>query len=223
MHGCSGAWLCLLFVKMSGQRWAALRNMSDLLHPVWPAPCPLRRSRITSPPLSTAVTPSPGCCTRKTQPSSGVAAAGWVQPHGSKCCCCCCCRPMQHLRAAPARHTGPAKHRASGALCPASPPARSWNLLNEPRCKYCGPEAVDSWFGEIAAHLKVSESSRATGWLFSGAAGMLRAFVPAQPFACPHASNSPCCDALCRAAAAAAVPAERGPQPSGDHWGGGLL
>lgn len=33
----------------------------------------------------------------------------------------------------------------------------SWNLLNEPRCKYCGPEVVDSWFGEIAAHLKVSE------------------------------------------------------------------
>ncbi|KAI3433786.1 hypothetical protein D9Q98_003591 [Chlorella vulgaris] len=29
-----------------------------------------------------------------------------------------------------------------------------WNLLNEPRCKYCGTEAVDSWYGEMAAHLK---------------------------------------------------------------------
>jgi hypothetical protein len=38
---------------------------------------------------------------------------------------------------------------------PAHMPPRSWNLINEPRCKYCGPEAVDSWVGEMAAHLKV--------------------------------------------------------------------
>ena len=32
---------------------------------------------------------------------------------------------------------------------------RSWNLINEPRCKYCGTEAINSWVGEMAAHLKV--------------------------------------------------------------------
>ncbi|KAL6766264.1 hypothetical protein ACKKBG_A35330 [Auxenochlorella protothecoides x Auxenochlorella symbiontica] len=30
----------------------------------------------------------------------------------------------------------------------------SWNMLNEPRCKYCGPEAVTEWYHDIAAHLK---------------------------------------------------------------------
>ncbi|PSC67829.1 Mannan endo-1,4-beta-mannosidase 1 [Micractinium conductrix] len=34
------------------------------------------------------------------------------------------------------------------------PTIMSWNLLNEPRCKYCGTEAIDSWYGDMAAHLK---------------------------------------------------------------------
>ena len=30
----------------------------------------------------------------------------------------------------------------------------SWNLLNEPRCKYCGPDAVNGWTAAAAAALK---------------------------------------------------------------------
>ena len=33
----------------------------------------------------------------------------------------------------------------------------SWDLLNEPRCKYCPPAAVDAWYGALADHVKVSE------------------------------------------------------------------
>ena len=31
------------------------------------------------------------------------------------------------------------------------------NVLNEPRCSYCGPEAVDGWIGEMSAYLKVGQ------------------------------------------------------------------
>ncbi|KAL4451865.1 hypothetical protein ABPG75_007527 [Micractinium tetrahymenae] len=33
------------------------------------------------------------------------------------------------------------------------------NLMNEPRCKYCTAEPVDSWYGEMAAHLKSVDPS----------------------------------------------------------------
>ena len=33
-------------------------------------------------------------------------------------------------------------------------PQHSWNLLNEPRCKYCGPDAVNGWTAAAAAALK---------------------------------------------------------------------
>lgn len=34
------------------------------------------------------------------------------------------------------------------------------NVLNEARCSYCGPEAVDSWIGEMSAYLKVAVIAR---------------------------------------------------------------
>ncbi|KAI7844213.1 hypothetical protein COHA_002347 [Chlorella ohadii] len=40
------------------------------------------------------------------------------------------------------------------SVAPVHPTLHSWNIMNEPRCKYCGPEAVDSWYGEMADHLR---------------------------------------------------------------------
>ena len=34
------------------------------------------------------------------------------------------------------------------------------NVLNEARCSFCGPEAVDSWIGEMSAYLKVAVIAR---------------------------------------------------------------
>lgn len=89
----------------------------------------------------------------------------------------------------------------------------SWNVMNEPRCKYCGPEAVDSWYGELADHLKASTPAASArcggappqahgpGGAYGSAAGAL-AFLP---------TPSHCCAA------------ERGPQPLDYDRGGGLL
>ncbi|KAL4450094.1 hypothetical protein ABPG77_010763 [Micractinium sp. CCAP 211/92] len=46
------------------------------------------------------------------------------------------------------------KNTLTGVLYRDDPTIFSWNLMNEPRCKYCGPEAVDGWYGELSAHLK---------------------------------------------------------------------
>lgn len=54
------------------------------------------------------------------------------------------------------------------------------NLMNEPRCKYCGPEAVDGWYGELSAHLKVS----GPGW------GPFPTALPLCSEVCTHATSS---------------------------------
>ncbi|KAL4432447.1 hypothetical protein ABPG77_001746 [Micractinium sp. CCAP 211/92] len=46
------------------------------------------------------------------------------------------------------------RNSITGVLYRDDPTIFSWDLLNEPRCKYCGPEAVDSWYAEMSAHLK---------------------------------------------------------------------
>ncbi|PRW57442.1 Transmembrane 9 superfamily member 4 isoform B [Chlorella sorokiniana] len=46
------------------------------------------------------------------------------------------------------------RNSITGVLYRDDPTIFSYNIMNEPRCKYCGPEAVDSWYGEMADHLK---------------------------------------------------------------------
>ena len=46
------------------------------------------------------------------------------------------------------------KNSITGVAYRDDPTIFSWNLLNEPRCKYCGPEAVTEWYHDIAAHIK---------------------------------------------------------------------
>lgn len=70
------------------------------------------------------------------------------------------------------------------------------NVLNEPRCVNCDPSAIDSWIGEMSAHLKARRTPVCTGrgpcllhWLLAAAWGPaalrraacpLKAFQPAQ-------------------------------------------
>lgn len=51
------------------------------------------------------------------------------------------------------------KNTINGRLYREDPTIFSWNLLNEPRCKYCGPEAVTEWYTDIAAHIKSVDSN----------------------------------------------------------------
>ncbi|KAL4437017.1 hypothetical protein ABPG75_004156 [Micractinium tetrahymenae] len=46
------------------------------------------------------------------------------------------------------------RNSITGVLYRDDPTIFSWDLLNEPRCKYCGTQAVDSWYGDMSAHLK---------------------------------------------------------------------
>ncbi|KAL4452410.1 hypothetical protein ABPG75_008072 [Micractinium tetrahymenae] len=46
------------------------------------------------------------------------------------------------------------RNTLTGVLYRDDPTIFSWNLMNEPRCKYCGPEPVDGWYGDMAAYLK---------------------------------------------------------------------
>lgn len=69
---------------------------------------------------------------------------GWV----------CCWQWAQRQRSLPILLSADAAH--SPPSCNSkSPLLFSWNLMNEARCKGCGPEPIDSWVGKIAAHVKV--------------------------------------------------------------------
>lgn len=78
------------------------------------------------------------------------------------------------------------------------------NVLNEPRCSYCGPEAVDSWIGDMLAFLKVGSGGCAAG-AYGWPGGLGRKYLPMQavelhgctgcllPFcAPPPAASNPC-------------------------------
>lgn len=42
----------------------------------------------------------------------------------------------------------------SGLRYTDDPTIFAWDLLNEPRCKYCGPDAVNGWYHELARYMK---------------------------------------------------------------------
>jgi hypothetical protein len=156
------------------------------------------RSRATSQRWSTGETQSQACCTERIQPSSGGKErrqAGarrsclWL-PEALGAASGCGWHSMLPL-------TGRIWRACLPLHCPAQMhllPSRSWNLINEPRCKYCGPEAVDSWIGEMAAHLKVRCHPPAV---------LLRPHIDALRYIWNTAAYSTC---TCAAAAHAALP-----------------